>query len=82
MSDKGQLICACNMSGLVGCTSCDFAKKHNPDKVHFAKWATKIFPAHAPADPGQLEILADMIIRDLDEKDLEGLGIKPIDGGE
>lgn len=69
----GELICVCRFASLVVCASCDFAKRHNPDKAwNEPRWDTK----DQHENQSGLDDLADEILANLDQEDIEYLGLR------
>lgn len=71
----GELICVCRFASLVVCSSCQYAKDHNPDKAwNDPRWAPK---EQQQGNQSGLDDLADEIISGLDKDDIEWLGLRP-----
>jgi len=71
----GLLICVCRYASLVVCASCQFAKDHNPDKAwNHPAWDTK--DQQQDENHSGLDDLANEILANMDEGDIEYLGLK------
>lgn len=72
----GELICACELAGIVGCSLCRFADKHRPLKMYHAPWDSGIEKGKChPESLEDFENMADEIIATLDGGGVFELGI-------